>query len=198
MDDDHLVRESLGIILSAEPDISIIGHAESGEDAVQFVRTHILDMVLMDIQMPGMDGIAATGIIRNEFPAIRIIMLTTFHDYQSIHRSLQAGASGYILKSDDTEKQIMTIRSVHAGLPVISEQALHSYTDPLKHESLSPRENEILIHVAQGLSNKEISERLFITEGTVRNALSVILEKLQVRDRTQLAIHYWQNKGRED
>ncbi len=198
VDDDHLVRESLGIILSAEPDISIIGHAESGEDAVQFVRTHILDMVLMDIQMPGMDGIAATGIIRNEFPAIRIIMLTTFHDYQSIHRSLQAGASGYILKSDDTEKQIMTIRSVHAGLPVISEQALHSYTDPLKHESLSPRENEILIHVAQGLSNKEISERLFITEGTVRNALSVILEKLQVRDRTQLAIHYWQNKGRED
>ena len=195
VDDDHLVRESLGIILSTESDISIVGYAESGEDAVQFVRTHFLDMVLMDIQMPGMDGIAATEIIRNEYPAIRIIMLTTFHDYQSIHRSLQAGASGYILKSDDTEKQIMTIRSVHAGLPVISEQALHSYSEPVKHETLSPRENEILMHVAHGLSNKEISKRLFISEGTVRNAISVILEKLQVRDRTQLAIHYWQNKG---
>jgi len=195
VDDDHLVRESLGIIFSAEPDISIIGHAESGEDAVQFVRTHELDMVLMDIQMPGMDGITATEIIHTEYPGIRIIMLTTFHDYQSIHRSLQAGASGYILKSDDTGRQIMTIRSVHAGLPVISEQALHSYSDPVKNEALSPRENEILMHVAQGLSNKEISARLFISEGTVRNAISVILEKLHLRDRTQLAIHYWQNKA---
>ncbi len=195
VDDDSLVIESLEIIFSADPEINIVGTVTSGADAVQFVREHPLDMVLMDIQMPGMDGISATKIIHDTFPQVKIIMLTTFHDYQNIHRSLQAGASGYILKSDDTKKQIMTIKSVNAGLPVISEKALHSYAEPLQQSVLSHRENEIVYHVANGLSNKEIAERLFITEGTVRNSISIILEKLQVRDRTQLAIYYWQQKG---
>lgn len=195
VDDDALVIESLEIILSTDPEIEIVGKATSGADAVQFVREHPLDMVLMDIQMPEMDGIAAAKIIHDSFPKVKIIMLTTFHDYQNIHRSLQAGALGYLLKSDDTKKQIMTIKSVTAGLPVISEKALHSYAKPLFQPLLSQRENEILYHVANGLSNKEIATRLFISEGTVRNAISIILDKVQVRDRTQLAIYYWQQKG---
>lgn len=195
VDDDALVIESLEIILSADPELEIIGRATSGADAVQFVREHPLDMVLMDIQMPEMDGIAAAKIIHDSSPKVKIIMLTTFHDYQNIHRSLQAGACGYLLKSDDTQKQIMTIKSVAAGLPVISEKALHSYAKPVHQPLLSQRENEILYHVANGLSNKEIATRLFISEGTVRNTISIILDKVQVRDRTQLAIYYWQQKG---
>ena len=191
VDDDALVIESLGIILSSDPDLSIAGSVTNGHEAVAFVRTHTVDMVLMDIQMPVMDGIAATKIIHEAYPKIKIIMLTTFHDYQNIHRSLQAGASGYLLKSDDTKKQIMTIKSVYAGLPVISEEALRSYTSSKPLEQLTQRENEILIHIANGLSNKEIADRQFVTEGTVRNTISIILEKLQVRDRTQLAIYYW-------
>ncbi len=194
VDDDALVIESLGIILSSDPALTIAGSVTNGHDAVAFVRGHTVDMVLMDIQMPGMDGIAATKMIHDEFPKIKIIMLTTFHDYQNIHRSLQAGASGYLLKSDDTKKQIMTIKSVYAGLPVISEEALRSLASSSPIEKLTQRENEIVVHVANGLSNKEIANRQFITEGTVRNAISTILEKLQVRDRTQLAIYYWQQK----
>lgn len=195
VDDDSLVTESLEILFSTDTKIDIVGTATSAAEAIQFVQNHKIDMVLMDIQMPEMDGITATKIIHDSFPQLKIIMLTTFHDYQNIHRSLQAGASGYILKSDDTHKQIMTIKSVHAGLPVISEKALHSFSEPLQQSGLSHRENEILFHVANGLSNKEIAGRLFITEGTVRNTISIILEKVQLRDRTQLAIYYWQQKG---
>jgi DNA-binding NarL/FixJ family response regulator len=193
-DDDALVIESLGVILSSDPALTIVGSVTNGHDAVSFVRGHAVDLVLMDIQMPGLDGIAATKMIHDEFPKIKILMLTTFHDYQNIHRSLQAGASGYLLKSDETKKQIMTIKSVYAGLPVISEEALRSYTSAKPLAQLTQRENEILVHIANGLSNKEIADRQFITEGTVRNAISMILEKLQVRDRTQLAIYYWQQK----
>ncbi|MEA5032288.1 MAG: response regulator transcription factor [Sphaerochaeta sp.] len=195
VDDDSLVIESLEILLSTESDLCITGKANSGGDAVQFVREHPVDMVLMDIQMPGMDGIAAAKIIHDEFPQVKIIMLTTFGDYQSIHRSLHVGASGFVLKSDDVQKQIMTIRAVDAGLPVISEHALHNYAQPVQETVLSPRENEILFAIANGLSNKEIAAQLFITEGTVRNTITIILEKLQLRDRTQLAIYYWQQKA---
>jgi len=194
VDDDRMVAESLEIIFSSEPDIQVVAGLESGEDAVEYVRSHAIDMVLMDIRMGGMDGIEATRIIHREFPKVKIIMLTTFHDYDSIHRSLHAGASGYILKSDETHKQLMTIRSVHAGLPVISEEALKSYSEPVFTELLSKRENEILSLVANGLSNKEIASRLYLSEGTVRNTISIILDTLQVRDRTQLAIRYWQWK----
>ena len=194
VDDDTLVIESLGIILSSDPALHIAGSVTNGHEAVSFVRGHPVDMVLMDIQMPGLDGISATKMIHDEFPKIKIIMLTTFHDYQNIHRSLQAGASGYLLKSDETKKQIMTIKSVYAGLPVISEEALRSFASTKPLAQLTQRENEILVHIANGLSNKEIADRQFITEGTVRNAISTILEKLQVRDRTQLAIYYWQQK----
>ena len=195
VDDDSLVVESLTILLSADRTIQVVGSATDGGDALRQLGVSRPDLVLMDIQMPGMDGIQATQRIRHEYPLIKIIMLTTFHDYRNIHRSLQAGASGYLLKSDDTAKQIRTIKAVYEGLPVISASALKEYSQSGTLAELTQRENEILVQLANGLSNREIAEQLYISEGTVRNNISVILDKLKLRDRTQLAIYYWQNKG---
>jgi len=219
VDDDEIVVESLSIILSADAEFEIVGHAFNGDEAVEFCEKGKagnnradnkdkaddkdrgdnkdrggVDVVLMDIQMPVMDGISACRIIKKSNPDIKIIMLTTFHDYKNIHQSLQAGASGYLLKSDDVEIQKATIKNVYAGLSIISEDALKSFSETKKASLLTPRENDILELIANGLSNKEIAGQLFISEGTLRNTISVILEKLELRDRTQLAIYYWQMK----
>lgn len=195
VDDDSLVVESLEILLSSDRCIQVIGSASDGAEALEKLGTLKPDLVLMDIQMPGMDGIEAARRIRDQFPAIRVVMLTTFHDYRNIHRSLQAGACGYLLKSDDTASQIRTIKAVYEGLPVISASALREFSQAGTLAELTQRENEVLVSLANGLSNREIAERLFISEGTVRNNISIILDKLQLRDRTQLAIYYWQNRG---
>src|SRR5690554_4120166 len=194
-DDDEMVIESLDIILSTEQTFEIIGHALNGNQAIEFCKKNPVDVVLMDIQMPVMDGISACRLIKKNKPAIKIIMLTTFHDYKNIHQSLQAGASGYLLKSDEIKKQKTTIKTVYAGLPIISEEALKSFTETRETSCLTPRENDILEYIANGLSNKEIAHQIYISEGTVRNTISSILDKLELRDRTQLAIYYWQNKA---
>jgi len=196
VDDDALVLESLEILLSEDPSIVIAGKAEQGAQALSFLQNHPVDMVLLDIQMPVMDGIETLQRIRAEFPRVKILMLTTFADYRTLHRCLESGASGFLLKSDSTEKQILTIKAVHQGLPVISEQALRSFSDDQLFSDLKEREQEVLMQLAQGLSNKEIAIRLCMSEGTVRNMISVMLDKLDLRDRTQLAIAYWQRKSR--
>lgn len=196
VDDDALVLESLEILLSEDPSLHVAGKALHGAEALSFLQHHPVDMVLMDIQMPVMDGIEAAQRIRAEFPHIKILMLTTFADYRTLHRCLESGASGFLLKSDSTEKQIMTIKAVHQGLPVISEQALKSFSEDQVFSDLTQREQEVLMQLAQGLSNKEIAIRLCMSEGTVRNMISVMLDKLDLRDRTQLAIAYWQRKSR--
>lgn len=195
VDDDALVLESLEILLTDDPLLVIAGKAENGVQALSFLQRHAVDMVLLDIQMPFMDGIETAQRIRSEFPHIKILMLTTFADYRTLHRCLESGASGFLLKSDSTEKQIMTIKAVYQGLPVISEQALKSFSDEALFSDLTQREQEVLVQIAQGLSNKEIATRLCMSEGTVRNMISVMLDKLDVRDRTQLAIAYWQRKS---
>lgn len=195
VDDDKTVVESLDIILSTVDEFDIVGYGYNGEDAIDYCNNNQVDIVLMDIQMPGLDGICACRTIKKNHPDIKIIMLTTFHDYKSINQSLQAGASGYLLKSDETNKQITTIKTVYAGLPIISEEALKSFSETKKATILTPRENDILELIANGLNNKEIANQIFITEGTVRNTISIILEKLELRDRTQLAIYYWQLKS---
>jgi two-component system, NarL family, response regulator LiaR len=194
VDDDEMVIESLDILLSTDPALEIIGKASNGNEAIEFCKKNPVDIILMDIQMPVMDGIGACRVIKKINKYIKIIMLTTFHDYKNIHQSLQAGASGYLLKSDDTEKQIITIKTVYSGLSIISEEALRSFSESKNENNLTARENEILELIANGLSNKEISKQIFISEGTVRNTISTILEKLELRDRTQLAIYYWQAK----
>ena len=196
VDDDALVLESLEILLSEDPSIVIAGKAEQGAQALSFLQNHPVDMVLLDIQMPVMDGIETLQRIRAEFPRVKILMLTTFADYRTLHRCLESGASGFLLKSDSTEKQILTIKAVHQGLPVISEQALRSFSEDQLFSDLKEREQEVLMQLAQGLSNKEIAIRLCMSEGTVRNMISVMLDKLDLRDRTQLAIAYWQHKSR--
>ena len=155
----------------------------------------MVDVVLLDIQMPVMDGIETTQRLRSLYPKLKVLMLTTFADFRTLYRCLEAGAHGFLLKSDPTEKQIMTIKAVQQGLPVISEEALKSFSEQQGFSDLSKRENEVLVHLAQGLSNKEIASRLCLSEGTVRNVISVMLDKLDLRDRTQLAISYWQQKS---
>lgn len=194
VDDDILVVESLSIILGSDRECMIVGSAMNGQEAVKLLENIKADVILMDIQMPVLDGISACKTIKERHAEIRIIMLTTFHDYKNIHLSLKAGASGYLLKSDSTEKQIMTIKSVYAGLPTISEDALVGFREDENDLSLTSREKDVMELVANGFSNKEISDRLYISEGTVRNMLSVILGKMELRDRTQLAIFYWQSK----
>jgi DNA-binding NarL/FixJ family response regulator len=195
VDDDALVLESLEILLSGDAQLQIVGALSHGGEALSFLEHTQVDVILLDIQMPVMDGIEAAQRIRSKYPKVKILMLTTFSDYRTLYRCLEAGASGFLLKSDETEKQIMTIKAVYQGLPVISEQALKQFSEQQVFSSLSKRENEVLLQLAQGLSNKEIAERLCLSEGTVRNCISITLEKLGLRDRTQLAISYWQRKS---
>jgi DNA-binding NarL/FixJ family response regulator len=151
----------------------------------------------MDIRMPGMDGIEATRRIKERWPGIRVLILTTFQDDESIHRALEAGADGYLLKSTPTAGMAQTLRALGTGAAVVDAEVLKRLggTTPAPLEGLTPRENDVAELVAQGCSNREIADHLFLSEGTVRNTLSVVLDKLGLRDRTQLAIRYWKRSG---
>jgi two-component system, NarL family, response regulator LiaR len=198
VDDDPLVGESLKFLLSKNEDMTVIGIYENGLSVVKGVEElkscgdELPDVVLMDIQMPEMDGIEATALIKKEFPEIRVMMLTTFKDEHSIRRALLAGAEGYLIKSTEVSSMAVKLRALFTGTIVMDQRALEELTKPKVEafDGLSPREQSIARLVGEGLSNKEISKHLFISEGTVRNNLSVILEKLNLRDRTQLAILY--------
>jgi NarL family two-component system response regulator LiaR len=143
--------------------------------------------------MPGMDGIEATRRIKARWPQVRVMILTTFQDDQSIHSALRAGADGYLLKSTPSAGMAERLRALVAGTAVVDATVLKRLGEPSRPSlpGLTPRENDVAELVAQGLSNREIAEHLFISEGTARNVLSGILEKLALRDRTQLAIRYW-------
>lgn len=201
VDDDPLVTRSLRVLLSREADLHVMGTAGDGAAAVAFCKRSPPDAVLMDIRMPGMDGVEATREIKRRWPGTRVVILTTFQDDESIHRALEAGADGYLLKSTPTRGMAQMLRATEAGTSVVDAAVLRRLGDsprvptseapgaPL--EGLTPRENDVAELVAQGCSNREIAERLSISEGTVRNTLSVALDKLGLRDRTQLAISYW-------
>ena len=197
VDDDKLIRDSFDAILKAQGDIEVIGQAENGREAVAFFDANAADLVLMDIRMPEMDGIEATASIKQKHPDVKVIMLTTFRDFRHVHQALHAGADGYMLKTDPLDKQLETIRSVDKGHASISIEALKAYTTRIKDEELTERENECMALIAHGHSNKEISRRMYIGEGTVRNLISGMLEKLMLRDRTQIAIYYWQTRHDE-
>ncbi len=192
VDDDQLITDSLAIILASEADFVIVGQAKNGQEALDFVQKQPCDLVLMDINMPVMDGIESCAKIKEKFPEIKVIMLTTFRDFRHIHQALHAGASGYLLKSDGVQNQITTIKNVYNGHAVMSEAALLALTQSRNAEALTERENSCMELIAHGYSNKEIAKRLYIGEGTVRNVISIILDKLMLRDRTQIAIYYWQ------
>ena len=201
VDDDSLVVASLATILAADGEIEVAGTGNSGQEAVELYRTVNPDVLLLDIRMDGMTGIEAAEIILAGDQEARILFLTTFSDNEYIVKALQIGAKGYILKQD-YESIVPSLKAVYMGQRVFGEAimskiplSLNKFNEQpgLADYNLNEKEVQIITLVANGLSNKEIAGRLFLSEGTVRNYISVILEKLQLRDRTQLAIFYYQH-----
>lgn len=200
IDDDKLVCSSLKTILQAEEDIEVIAFGTSGEEAIELCRKSLPDILLMDIQMGGFSGLEAGEIILKEFPNAQILYLTTFADNEYVVKALRIGAKGYLIKQN-TEAIAPALRSVMSGQSVFGSEVVTMLPNLMENKKesdlsdydLSDREKEVIQAVAKGLSNKEIADNLYLSEGTVRNYLSVILDKLQLRDRTQLAVFYYKN-----
>ena len=193
VDDDFLIRKSLSIMLGREGDITVVGTASDGAEALDVCHTAHPDVVLMDIRMPNVDGIAAARAIKKAYPHIRIMMLTTFDDKPNIQQALAAGADGYLLKTDEISDIAGKLRALVGGAGILDPEVLKKLTAPENPalETLTQRERDIARLVAQGLSNKEIAAQLFLSEGTVRNVVVIIMEKLDVKNRTQLGMAYY-------
>ena len=201
VDDDALIRDGLKVLLELEDDFTVVGTASNGQEAYeQSVRLQP-DLVLMDIRMPVMDGVLGTRKIKAVAPEIKIVILTTFKDDEYIKEAVQSGAEGYILKNQSSDSIIESLRAVGKGNIVFEKEVagtissmMHNHKkNGLATYELTQRELDILALVAEGLSNKEIAQQLFLSEGTTRNYITALLEKLQLRDRTQLAIFYLKN-----
>jgi DNA-binding NarL/FixJ family response regulator len=198
-DDQQLVREGLRVLLDLTPDIQVVGEVGDGVEVVERARQTRPDVVLMDVRMPGLDGVAATRRLHGACPEVKVIILTTFDDDEYVFEGLRAGAVGYLLKDVPSEQLAEAIRAAVRGeafiQPSVARKVVAEFArlterehrrreQPLV-EPLSARELEVLTLVAEGFSNHEVGERLFITEGTVKNHISNVLAKLGVRDRTQ-------------
>ena len=198
IDDDKLVALSLRTILESTGQINVLEVGSSGADAIELYRRHIPDVILMDIRMEGMSGIDAGREILKEFPDAKILYLTTFADDEYIVNALSMGAKGYILKQD-FEVIAPSLEAVMRGQSVFGDKVIGKLPDLMKPKEsfdfaahgITDKEREIIELVAEGLSNKEIAAKLFLGEGTVRNYISTLLEKLALRDRTQLAVFYY-------
>ena len=197
-DDQSIVTEGLRVILRHAGDIEVIGVVENGADAVEAVANRQPDVVLMDLRMPVMNGIQATERIRQQHPATRVLVLTTYDDDEWVFDAIRAGAAGYLLKDAPRDQIIEAIRGTAAGAthvdPKVAGKLFQFVSQPAAPASahfavdLSPREREILELIAEGLSNAEIAERLFLSKGTVQNYVSTLFAKLDVTDRTQAAV----------
>jgi DNA-binding NarL/FixJ family response regulator len=206
-DDDPFIRESLRLILGTMPDIEVAGVCADGEEAVRFVREHPggVDVVLMDVRMPVCDGVEGTRLIRETAPDVKVLILTTFDDDEYIVKALKYGAGGYLLKNVPPDTIAEGIRAVHAGHTLMHPDVarklagmLHADTGGapssgrkrLADFGLNETERKIVRKIADGLSNREIAQALYLSEGTVKNYITEILGKLGLRDRTQIAIFY--------
>lgn len=204
VDDQELILESLNIVLGLEEDIDVIGLAKNGEEAVRFCEQHQPDIVLMDIHMPVMDGVQATKIIKERYPAIKIIMLTSYKEVENVMAALGNGAAGFLLKAIHPSHLVAGIRVVYTGGTLISQEMASemiqrmktsetklgkkSAADKADHEEfygLSKREIEVLKKLAVGMRNQDIAESLFLSEGTVKNYISNIYSKLNVKGRVE-------------
>jgi DNA-binding NarL/FixJ family response regulator len=207
VDDQEFVRQGLKTLLETQPDLQVMGEAENGRSTIDLLRSFanqtsaaFPDIVLMDIRMPVMDGVETTKHLCQQFPGIKILVLTTFNDTQYVAEALRFGAKGYLMKDTPTEELAKAIRSIHQGYtqfgPGIMEKLIAHHavaaTQPPEQPSellaLSARERSVLRLIATGANNREIAQALFLTEGTVRNYISNILGQLNLRDRTQAAI----------
>jgi DNA-binding NarL/FixJ family response regulator len=185
VDDHPLMREGIATIINNQPDMRLVAEAATGSEAIQKFREHQPHVTLMDLRLPDMSGIDALIAIRTDFPDARVIMLTTFEGDVEIQRSLEAGARGYLLKSMPPKELVEGIRQVHAGRKRIPPELAAHLAEHLGDESLTPREVEVLQHIAGGNRNQDIAERLFISEETVKVHIKHIMEKLGAADRTQ-------------
>ena len=202
-DDQDLIRESLKIVLDLNKDMDVIGTAENGLAVLELLRKGLPDVILMDIRMPEMDGVLCTKTVKEKYPGVKIIILTTFDDDEYVFYALKYGASGYLLKGCSVQELTAAIHTVMGGGSILNQGAINKVVklfnqlaqanitmelDGRRVEELNRTEKNIASLVGRGLSNKEIAEKLFLSEGTIRNALSSALSKLNLRDRTQLAI----------
>lgn len=185
IDDHPLLNEGIAAIINSQPDMQLVAQASSGGEAIQKFREHQPDVTLMDLRLPGMNGIDTMIAIRTEFPEARIIMLTTFEGDVDIQRALEAGARGYMLKSMPPQDLVAVIRQVHAGKKRIPSEVAAQLAEHLGEEGLTPREMAVLRHIAGGNRNRDIAEKLFISEETVKVHMKHIMEKLGASDRTQ-------------
>lgn len=200
VDDQSIIRQGLKALLELEPDLAIAGDAENGQVAIAMVEQLQPDVVLMDVRMPIMDGVAATGEIRQRFPGVKVLVLTTFDDDEYVSEAMRRGAQGYLLKDTPSEELAQAIRAVYKGYAQLAPGILQKLMNPpLPSNSLAvelppgfadltPREREVLQWLGQGASNREIAQALYLSEGTVKNHVTNILSRLNLRDRTQAAL----------
>jgi DNA-binding NarL/FixJ family response regulator len=203
VDDEKLIRDGLKIILSTYDDIEVVGLCEDGYNALNFIRENPVDIILMDIRMPKCDGVLGTRLIKEEFEDIKILILTTFSDMEYIQEALKYGASGYLLKDSSYDLIYEGIKAAIKGNivvhPEIADKLLSNISrdreniEKIKIHNLTDREITIIKEIAKGLSNKEIGDKLYLSEGTIKNNVSNILSKLHLRDRTQIAIFAFKN-----
>jgi DNA-binding NarL/FixJ family response regulator len=206
VDDQELVRTGFRMVLDAQPDMTVVGEAADGLAAVEFARVHSADVMVMDARMPRMDGVAATRQIRQAGDRPRVLMLTTFDLDEYAFAALKAGASGFLLKDVPPEELLFAIRAVHSGDAVVAPSTTRRLLDrfaPMlpagdaqaasELEDLTEREHQVLILVAQGLSNAELARRLFVSEATVKTHVGRILAKLGLRDRVQAVVYAYEN-----
>ena len=185
VDDHPLMREGIAAIINSQPDMTIAAQAATGAQAVELYRLHRPDVTLMDLRLPDMSGVDALARIRAESADARVIILTTFEGDVEIRRALKAGARGYLLKSSPPDELVEAVRHVHAGRKGIPARVAAHLAEHLGDEGLTGREAEVLRHVAEGKRNREIADRLSISEETVKVHVKHIMEKLGASDRTQ-------------
>lgn len=205
VDDEQLIRSGLAILLGSYSDIEVVGQASNGLEAFQFVKETYpeVDIVLMDIRMPEVNGIEGTRMILQEFPQMKILILTTFQDTEYIEEAMRLGASGYLLKDSSHQEIYEGLKLALSNKVVLDQQVSNHFLTAsqekqcaidLSHFDLNDKEIEIIKLIAKGLNNKEIAQTMFLSEGTVKNNVSYILSKLELRDRTQLAIFAFENQ----
>ncbi len=202
VDDQQLLRESIGYLLENDSEIEVVGMGGDGEEAIALCRALSPDVVLMDIEMPGMNGICATRAIKQQFPEVKLIILTTFENPDNIMEAFVNDADGYIVKNISHRDLVRSIKCVHSGLTVIDKSVKLMMIERFRGlcaykaqyaDSLTDRELAIVRHIASGLSNKEIAAALAFSQGTIKNDVSKILEKLSLSDRMQIAIFAIEN-----
>lgn len=201
VDDDALIRESLSILLGLDDDIEVVGTASNGQEAYESCKSLRPDIVLMDVRMPVMDGVLGTKLIKETFKEIKVVILTTFKDDEYIKEALKNGAEGYILKNQTSDSIVDSLKAVTKGNMVFEKNVAEAISGLIRDDNkkspkdydLTDREVDILKLIGGGMSNKEIAQNLYLGEGTIRNYITNLLEKLQLRDRTQLAIFYLKN-----